>query len=1027
MSVILTYPQTNTKSLIKKSGPVTTSDEPKKVFIHFMGWYGSGEAGFHWNEGHIDTPLIGSYPSHSWATLTYQMLLSWSCGIDGLVINVKDDTDAVTLNMLVPTINMLHKIDSVNFKYNFSISYDDQGMADISNAITKFKFLKNNILPGTPCFLRYHDTAVIFIWNYKPPSPEYLTALDYKTALDSVFPENRPKVLWNEIEAPEIANSYYPWVQGWANDGSNWGKTYLDWYYPAINGTPGLDFATGGVWAGFNDSVCSWGHHYPLLHWIDRKNGTIYDSTWQYIHTYSGTTLPLKWVYIETWNDWNEGTEIEPSIEYRYQYLDSTIKNINSFKDTSISMDTCIFYSAGKLYEASKAIELKQRDSVLYFPILRFAIKNFLTRNCDATIAGADSVINGLRRNNWDDTTLWTTSFDNAATINFLSYPGKFNDGLKIDFSLPQSNSWVNISKHITFPTDSNCVTFLLKTTPSNQHGFLELKFIDKDGTIFWTTTNLGNFKDYWYRIVVYLENTTWTGWGGQNSSFDTLSKFDIAISTDSASSGTVLIDEIGSGHKPLESSFYYEGKILDPDSLLAGNGFKQRRDNSMVQEDALVYEYLKAIQDQSPNDSTLGSYNGDDSYETFDNSLAAMAFILEKDSIRSGKILDFYAAKTDTNNTNVNLQNFYYRKTLSDSLQPRGFYQRAYFNSNLALPNNDRWIGDMAWLYMAYNHYLETFSCEKKYSYKNMLELISSLIKSYYKQVSNDTGYIQSGWRKGDTQLHEKNGHHEGNIDCYAVLKTCNDLNHAAKIRNWIEGQLDSHSGFPLDLYGWRVLAYEKGSELLLNIPEFDFRYRKILRIHNDSVVGFFTGGSEFRNIWPDGTAHMASAFLNYGDVKRGNFYANQLDKLIIQDTINGTVTHSIPYIIKKIGGYGGVDTSMGSVSAAAWYIIAKHSFNPLKGTNIVVQCIDNIQQKETDLNWLLLFPNPATKELMIKTNQFSDFLKFEILNTMGQIISRGTFKYSTAVDVSDFTKGIYFIRVYSKSNAETLKFLVE
>ena len=30
-----------------------------------------------------------------------------------------------------------------------------------------------------------------------------------------------------------VMNSFYPWVQGWAEDGSIWGEEYINWFYNA--------------------------------------------------------------------------------------------------------------------------------------------------------------------------------------------------------------------------------------------------------------------------------------------------------------------------------------------------------------------------------------------------------------------------------------------------------------------------------------------------------------------------------------------------------------------------------------------------------------------------------------------------------------------------------------------------------------------------------------------------------------------------------------------------------------------------
>jgi hypothetical protein len=405
----------------------TPADEPKKVLMHYMGWFGAGSTGWHWGFGQPRTPVIGYYDSRSWATQMYHILLSWSCGIDGLAINIKDDFDYQSLKMLIPTLDRITEIGNPAFKYEFSISYDDQGMADLLTAKNKFISLRDEILPKTSNYLKYDGTPVIFIFNYK--DPPYLSADDYKTALEEVFTTNRPKILWNEIEAPGVANSYYPWVKGWADDGSNWGKDYLDWYYPTIATTPGLDFATGGVWAGFDDRSCTWTQN----HWMDRKDGEVYNLTWAYPINYSGA-LPLKWVYIETWNDWNEGSETEPSTEFGNKYLISTIENINAFKGTSLTTDNLKFEAAKKIYEAANLIEKKLCDSVYYYPFLKNAINYFIQSNFDLAIIEAGNCS-------------CQADIDDRVLAGAVIYPNPANDRLhiKLDNNNPYLVQIINL------------------------------------------------------------------------------------------------------------------------------------------------------------------------------------------------------------------------------------------------------------------------------------------------------------------------------------------------------------------------------------------------------------------------------------------------------------------------------------------------------------------------------------------------------------------------------------------------------
>lgn len=365
--------------------------DQKKVIMHYMGWFSQGTEGRQWDCGHARTPLIGDYDSHSWATLTYHMLLSWSCGIDGLVINVKDDYDAQTFNMIKSTINWIHGIDSLDFKYSFSISYDDQGLPDVPTAESKFIFLRDSILPKTKSFLTYSGVPVIFLFQYGK-----LTPAQYKTALSTVFNTNIPKLIRNEIDQNSLvyASSFYSWVQpgnGGVWNGSSWGQDYLTWYYNTLKSSynTSINFACGGVWAGFNDSI---NHCWGSDRGINRQNGTVYDTTWSYVINYSGTP-PMKFAYLETWNDWNEGTELEPSLDFGYKYLKLTVKNINLFKGTNISADTFKFEVAKNIYSAANFIKTGTVDSNRYFPVLRKAISTYLQSKFDSSKIFSDSII----------------------------------------------------------------------------------------------------------------------------------------------------------------------------------------------------------------------------------------------------------------------------------------------------------------------------------------------------------------------------------------------------------------------------------------------------------------------------------------------------------------------------------------------------------------------------------------------------------------------------------------------------------
>ncbi len=156
-----------------------------------------------------------------------------------------------------------------------------------------------------------------------------------------------------------------------------------------------------------------------------------------------------------------------------------------------------------------------------------------------------------------------------------------------------------------------------------------------------------------------------------------------------------------------------------------------------------LVLTYLKSIQDNFSNDKLLVPAQEDNSGQTFNNALTAMAFILEGEKERAERILDFYADRVDQSNMDLNKQNFYYNN------EARGFYQNIRLKSEgtgkpvYSAFLCDRWMGDNTWLLFAYKLYEKKYGLENKTSYSDVIGLIKNLMLEYYYRRSQWTWRI--------------------------------------------------------------------------------------------------------------------------------------------------------------------------------------------------------------------------------------------------------------------------------------------
>jgi hypothetical protein len=68
--------------------------------------------------------------------------------------------------------------------------------------------------------------------------------------------------------------------------------------------------AVGAAWAGFDDSRASW----SLNRHISSRCGQTFTDTLNFWRKYYSADDPLPYLLVETWNDYEEGTDVEPGI-----------------------------------------------------------------------------------------------------------------------------------------------------------------------------------------------------------------------------------------------------------------------------------------------------------------------------------------------------------------------------------------------------------------------------------------------------------------------------------------------------------------------------------------------------------------------------------------------------------------------------------------------------------------------------------------------------------------------------------------
>ncbi|MCX6151203.1 MAG: T9SS type A sorting domain-containing protein [Ignavibacteriales bacterium] len=485
------------------------------------------------------------------------------------------------------------------------------------------------------------------------------------------------------------------------------------------------------------------------------------------------------------------------------------------------------------------------------------------------------------------------------------------------------------------------------------------------------------------------------------------------------------------------------------------------------------VLLYLKSIQDNFSTDKWLVPAMEDNSGQTFNNALTAMAFILTMEKERAERILDFYAKRADTSNKILNKQSFFYNG------EARGFYQNVSLGGGSYSPFIcDRWMGDNAWLLLAYKFYESKYGFSGKPLYVDVSQYLKDLLLAFYiDDPGGHGGFVRHGWRWGprdssitrnDYKLHETDlqgnpvGHEEGNIDTYAVLKICGETEKARKIKEWVDFRMSElekipNVSLPLDLYSWRSLAFSSQGEYYKNlvlVPENDSRFKKEVEFNGKKAIGFYSSAvSNIQNVWMDGLGHMVCAFYASGYKAKGDFYSSQLDSFLINRTIKGISSYALPYTANTTGGYDWVDIKKGFSSACAWYIFAKNAFNPFTfDTNTT----GNIEQG--DNNKLLYdlkqnYPNPFNPSTKIRytlaptamqaglpaPNTYSEninhgeaYVKLNVFDSLGNDVftlvneSQSAGNYEVEFNGKNFASGVYYYTLQTDEFKATNKMLL-
>jgi hypothetical protein len=164
--------------------------------------------------------------------------------------------------------------------------------------------------PSRSAYLRYQGRPVIFIFP-----KDSATDWNRVRQVTQSWPDP-PLLIYKDqsTKYPDAFDGFYAWVQpgreGWARDGSHDGQGYLKYFYQNMQERYPHKIAVGAVWPGFDDSRAAWSRNRHMAY----RCGKTFAETLRVFRRFYGSENPQPYLLIVTWNDYEEGTDIERSI-----------------------------------------------------------------------------------------------------------------------------------------------------------------------------------------------------------------------------------------------------------------------------------------------------------------------------------------------------------------------------------------------------------------------------------------------------------------------------------------------------------------------------------------------------------------------------------------------------------------------------------------------------------------------------------------------------------------------------------------
>jgi hypothetical protein len=369
--------------LVVLMGLIMTSqaqEERPLFFVHYMPWYQapniSGSWGWHWTMNHFNPetlnengrpevashymPITGPYDSADPVILEYQVLLMKMSGMDGVIADwygIEDFRDYAAINRA--TVALFDYTQKAGLQ--FILCYEDrtidamldEGYLTTENAVARGQEdmqFANETFMSHESYARFNGQPLMFTFG-----PLYFRdPRQWEEMFTGIEPAPALVTLDNRMATGALGS--YPWPPMSYAGG-------LELFLPVLEGylenffrsTRRNDYHVGIAVPRFHDIYEQAGVQ-SSYGYLDDQDGAVFRRTFE-----MSLEVSPDLIQIVTWNDYGEGTTIEPTDEYGYQYLEIVQEQRQALssdfsytsEDLTVAFD---LYTARRAHEGDEAV-----------------------------------------------------------------------------------------------------------------------------------------------------------------------------------------------------------------------------------------------------------------------------------------------------------------------------------------------------------------------------------------------------------------------------------------------------------------------------------------------------------------------------------------------------------------------------------------------------------------------------------------------------------------------------------------------